>query len=289
MVYGNAAWGFRETSLEKQLQITREMGLEHLELSIGGHHNDYVQIDAGDDILKEVKALFEKNGIKLLTGSTGNDFTLESESGCLKELEKVEKVIGIAEKLGISQIRIFAGFSPASEVTGKRWARMISCLTEASEFASRLGVCVAVETHGGVESKPEGVRHFFSTSSKPELLLKMMNELPSCAKVVFDPGNLGSVGLDEDEIIAIYRKLKPRIAYMHLKDFRTVSGDLLAPCACGEGRLDWKKLMAGFAGFSGLGMIEYENTGDVQDGLKRSLEVLKFGSYELRTANGEIG
>ena len=275
MIFGNAAWGFRETPLEKQLQITRKMGLEHLELSIGGHHNDYVQLDAGDDMLKGARALFGKYRIKLISGSTGNDFTLASESDCLKELEKVKKAIDIAGKLGIIQVRIFAGFSPASEVTGKRWDRMISCLSKASGFASHLGLVVAIETHGGVEPKPEGVRHFFSTSSKPELLLKMMNVLPSSIKIVFDPANLGAVGLNEDDIIALYRKLKSRIAYMHLKDFRTVSGGLLAPCACGEGNLDWNKLMKDFSGFSGIGMIEYENTDDVEAGLKRSMEVLR--------------
>ena len=34
MLFGNASWGFRETPLEKQLEITSEMGLELLELGI---------------------------------------------------------------------------------------------------------------------------------------------------------------------------------------------------------------------------------------------------------------
>jgi sugar phosphate isomerase/epimerase len=277
MIFGNAAWGFRETPLEKQLRITKKMGLENLELSIGGHHNDYVRLDAGDEIIQEAKELFNRYGIKLLCGSASNDFTHESESECLQELKRVEKAIDIAGKLGIAHVRIFAGFSPATDVAGKRWDRMISCLSEASEHASSLGVSVAVETHGGVESGPGGVRHFHSTSSKPELLLKMMSGLPPEAKIVFDPANLGAVGMDEDEIISLYRKLKSKIAYMHLKDFKRSpsGGGLLIPCACGEGRLGWEKLMSAFSGFSGIGMIEYENTKDVQDGLNRSLAVLK--------------
>jgi sugar phosphate isomerase/epimerase len=274
MIYGNAAWGFRETPLEKQLQITRGMGLEHLELGIGGHRNDYIQLDAGDEILQDARKLFNCYGIKLLCASTGNDFTLEPESECLKELKKVKSTMDIAGKLGISNVRIFAGFSPASDVTGKRWDRMISCLSESSVYASGLGMSAAIETHGGVESKAEGVRHFFSTSSEPELLLKMMNELPAGAKIVFDPGNLGAVGLDENQIISLYQKLNPRIAYMHLKDFRTVSGGLLVPCACGEGNLDWKKLMKDLSGFPGVGMIEYENTADIERGLRSSQEIL---------------
>ena len=276
MIFGNAAWGFRETPLEKQLQITAEMGLEHLELSIAGHRNDYVQIDAGDEILKGAKELFEKYGIKLCCGSASSDFTLEPESACLKELEKVKKVFDIAGKLGIANVRIFAGFSPAEKVTGKRWDTMMRCLTESVSHAAKLGMSAAIETHGGVESTPEGVRHFSSTSSKPELLLNMMAQLPAETKIVFDPANLGAVGLDENGIISLYLKLKSKIAYMHLKDFKDSpsGGGLLLPCACGEGRLDWEKLMKSFAEFPGIGMIEYENTGDVQEGLTRSLAVL---------------
>ncbi len=276
MIFGNAAWGFRETPLEKQLQITAKMGLDYLELGIAGHRNDYVQLDAGDEILRRVKELFAHYKIKLSYASASNDFTFESESVCLEELEKLKKAIDIAGKLAISNVRIFAGFSPAQEVIGKRWDTMIRCLTETVNHAIKLGVNVAVETHGGVEAKGAGVRHFHSTSSQPELLLKMIEQLPSETKIVFDPANLGAVGMNEDEIIALYRKLKRRIAYMHLKDFKDLpAGDgLLLPCACGEGNLNWKKLMEAFAEFSGLGVIEYENTEDIQEGLKRSLAFL---------------
>ena len=277
MIFGNAAWGFRETPLEKQLQITKEMGLEYLELGIGGHRNDYIQLDAGDEILEGARELFNRYGIKLLCASTGNDFTLASETECLNELKNIKGAIDIAGKLGIAHLRIFAGFSPAAEVTGKRWSTMRNCLCESSEYASGVGVSTAVETHGGVESEYGGVRHFYSTSSKPELLLNLMAQLPSEAKVVFDPANLGAVGLNGNEINALYRKLKPRIAYMHLKDFKPslTGGGLLSPCACGEGQLDWEKLMKEFSEYPGVGMIEYENTEDIRDGLKRSLEVLR--------------
>ena len=46
MNIGLAAWGFRETHLQKQLAITRSLELDLLELSIAGHRNDVLQLDA---------------------------------------------------------------------------------------------------------------------------------------------------------------------------------------------------------------------------------------------------
>ena len=49
----------------------------------------------------------------------------------------------------------------------------------------------------------------------------------------------------------------------------------MLPAACGEGRLDWPELMAALKEFDGPAMIEYELTGDVRDGMRRSLDFLK--------------
>ncbi|UKI31171.1 MAG: hypothetical protein L6W00_25615 [Lentisphaeria bacterium] len=59
-----------------------------------------------------------------------------------------------------------------------------------------------------------------------------------------------------------------------MKDFRSVEGGVL-PAACGEGRLDWPKLMAALGDYDGPALIEYELPGDVEDGLRRSLAFLK--------------
>ena len=55
---------------------------------------------------------------------------------------------------------------------------------------------------------------------------------------------------------------------------KKIPGGVL-PAACGEGRLDWPELMAALKEFDGPAMIEYELTGDVRDGMRRSLDFLK--------------
>lgn len=270
-----AAWGGRETPLEEQLRMVKRLGLSGLELSIAGHKNDRLQTWAEYSDIDAVSQLFAQSGINLETVATGNDFTLPSAKDCSAELEKVQRVIEIAWQLGAKYLRIFAGFSPADEIKGLRWRTMVTCLNEAGHKAKKYGVRLAVETHGGVTAASGGVRHFFSTSSRTDLLLQMLKELSPEIGLVFDPANLGAVGMSTKQIIELYNTVKERITYIHLKDFRRVSADALLPCACGEGILDWALLYEAMAEFTGTGFIEYEIPEDIEAGTCRSMTLLK--------------
>ncbi len=274
MIYGNASWGFRETPLKEQLQITSEMGLSLLELGIAGHENDYLQLNATDAQLAQVKEWFDQYGISLLCASTGNDFTQESYKDCISCLDNVIKVIDICAKLNIKYLRIFAGFSPVRDVIGKRWDAMIECLNRVGEYAKNARVIPVIETHGGVNPYEDGVEHFYSTSSEPEALKKMLSELNPYLKINFDPANLYAVGIEHPEMV--YKAIRDRVVYVHLKDFVKLpkTGRLL-PAACGESDMDWKSLMSALADFNGPALIEYENTEDIEDGCRRSLDFLK--------------
>jgi sugar phosphate isomerase/epimerase len=275
MIFGNAAWGFRETTLENQLKITHEMGLELLELQIAGHENDFLQLDASDADIAKVKELFQKYGINLICASTGNDFTTADESEAMRGMENIKKVIAIAQKLEIKYLRIFAGFSPVEEVAGTRWAFMVKMLNQVMEYGAKHNVLPSIETHGGVEEYRDGIRHFASTSTSMVKLNKIFSELKYPFGIVFDPANLGAVGMNEDEIIALYHELREKISYFHLKDFAPTAQGALRPSACGDGQLDWKKLMAEFEQFNGYGLIEYELTEDIEVGLEKTLNFFK--------------
>ena len=98
MKYGNltlgyCSWGFRETPLEKQLQIVSRDGFDLLELGIHGHENDYLQLSPSNEQIEKVKFLFNKYGVKLLCASTGNDFTESSEFAVLESVKNVKIVV----------------------------------------------------------------------------------------------------------------------------------------------------------------------------------------------------
>lgn len=265
MKFGNASWGFRETTLEEQLRITNQMGLPLLELGIANAPND-LPLDVTDEQIKDVKQLFEKYGIELLCAATGNDFT----NGNDDDLPKLKRVIDICEKLGVKILRIFSGFSPVEDVVGARWECMIRCLTEIADYSKN--VTLAIETHGGVNGFTDGVQHFHSTSSKPDVLQKMLSQLPEAIRINFDPANLWAVGIRHPE--EVYSAIRERVVIVHLKDFITLPNGHMKPAACGESEMDWSALMAVMDPEIPM-LFEYENTEDVASGLMRCYQFIQ--------------
>lgn len=265
MKFGNAAWGFRETALEEQLKITRQMGLPLLELGIANAPND-LPLNVTDAQIEGVKQLFAKYGIELFCAATGNDFTTGNDA----DLPKLKRVIDICEKLGVKILRIFSGFSPVEDVVGDRWDCMIRCLTEIANYSEN--VTLAIETHGGVNGFADSVQHFHSTSSKPDILQKMLSQLPKSVRVNFDPANLWAVGIAHPE--EVYAAIREQVAIVHLKDFVTLPSGHRKPAACGESEIDWPALMATMDPDLPM-LFEYENTEDVAEGLTRCYQFVK--------------
>lgn len=267
MQYGLAAWGLREESLESQLRITRDLGLDLLEFSIANGGDDTLQVDCTDPEIAKVRALFQQYGVRLDCGCTGNDLTGDDVD---QQKQKVAKVIEIAAKLGIKYLRIFAGFNSDSLVYGERLTLMLDALKKLHAAASGKGITLCVETHGGVTALENGaLLHFNSVSTRIDQWKKI---LETGVSICYDPANLSAAGCASPE--AFYRLFKDRIPYIHLKDFRDVPKGIV-PSACGEGRLNWDSLMAVLKDHKGPAMIEYELPGDVKDGMARSLDFLK--------------
>lgn len=273
MEFGNAAWGFRELPLEEQLKITCDMGFKLLELGIANAPMD-LSLAATEQELEEVKEMFGRYGIKLLYGATGNDFTGEGET----DVEKIEKVTEICAKLGIRYLRIFAGFSPVKEVTGRRWDSMISRIKKADRYAQERGVNLVLETHGGVKNWEDGAEHYNSVSTQPEALRKLLAELPDTVRLNFDPANLWAVGNGHPE--EVWTMCRSRVSMVHLKDFVRLPSGHLRAAACGEGGMDWKALMEALADYKGAALFEYENPQDVKEGSLRCWQYIS-GYYSL--------
>ncbi len=269
MKFGNAAWGFRELELEEQLKITSGMGLKIHELGIANAETD-IKTDASDAELESVRALYEKYGIELLCAATGNDFTC----GNSDDVEKIKRVTDMCAVLGVKYLRIFAGFSHKEEVTGERWKTMVESLNRCAEHAKKRNVTLVVETHGGVDGFDGGeVEHFNSVTTCADTLKRLLDELDESIMFNYDPANLYAVGHSDPS--EVYELLHGRVAYVHLKDFKTMPSGHKKPAACGESGMDWKKIAAGLKDFDGPLLFEYEIPSDLEDGLRRSYEFAK--------------
>jgi sugar phosphate isomerase/epimerase len=271
--YGLGCWGLRETPLEKQLQLTADMGLNIIEFGVANHPNDPLNLDSSDKDITELKEICKKYNVTPIALATGNDFTSDNSANCTEDVEKLKKVIEITAKLGAKYLRIFVGFSPVAEVTGTRWMRMIDCLNILAKFAEQYNVILAIETHGGVNETKYGVQHFNTTSTTLETLTKLFQEIPDNIVLNYDPANLWAVGNKNPDVIR--KKMNDKIKYIHLKDYLPVEGDSLQPVGCGEGSMDWNEIMLGLKNYSGLAFIEYEIPKDVERGMKSSLKFLK--------------
>ena len=272
MEYGHAAWGLRELPLEEQLKLARAMNVHLLELSIANYDRDFLQLDAGSSEIARVKELYAQYDVRTDCGCTGNDFTSESVEAVRNSLDKVRRTIDIAAAAGIRVLRIFAGFSSDSVVYGARFDRMIEALRLAADHAKGTGVRLSIETHGGVASSGDAMYYAHSVTTRCDTMQTILEALPAeTVGMNFDPANLAAVGeIAPERWFPLFRN---RINLVHLKDFRDVPGGL-EPVACGEGRLDWKALMAELRNYDGPALIEYELPADVEDGLRRSLRFL---------------
>ncbi|MBQ8813071.1 MAG: sugar phosphate isomerase/epimerase [Lachnospiraceae bacterium] len=268
MIFGNAAWGLRETPLEEQLRITKDMGLKVLELGIANAPAD-VSMDVTDEELVKIKGLAAAYGVDIMCAATGNDFTVSAE-----DVGKVKRVVDICEKLGIRYLRIFAGFTALAEVTEAMHQRMLDALRVVCEYAEEKGVVPVIETHGGVNGFADGVEHFHSTTTDMESLRRMASSLPDNAKICFDPANLYAVGHTNPE--SFYVEFKDRIGYAHFKDFAKLPSGHLRPSYCGDSDMDWTAILAVMSDFEGPALFEYENVEDVEEGLKKSYAYIKM-------------
>ena len=261
MIFGNAAWGLRETPLEDQFKITADMGLSFLEIGIANAPLD-IPLDVTDKRISEIKELSEKYKVKMFAAATGNDFTTGKD-----DIQKIKKVIDICKKLGIEYLRIFAGFTPLDEVNEKIFDMMINSLTEVCNYAKEIGVVPVIETHGAVNGYDDGVEHIMSTTTDLDTLKRILDNIPDNAKVCFDPANLYAVGVKNPEIV--YNEIKEKVAYAHFKDFRPLESGHIKPSYCGDSNMDWDKILDSMKDFEGVAVFEYENTDDIKDGLEK--------------------
>ncbi|MBQ9502260.1 MAG: sugar phosphate isomerase/epimerase [Lentisphaeria bacterium] len=269
MKLGLAAWGLRELAHEEKFALAAKLGVKLLEISVSGHPNDFLQQDAGEAEIRETRRLAEKYGIDISAACTGNDFTLAGDLA--PQIETVERAVATAAGIGSGVLRIFAGFTSDSEMDENRFSAMLDALKCVRNTAGKCGVTLAVETHGGVAcgGAPGTVRHFASVSTRIDTIDRI---LETGVSLLYDPANLNAAGVHEPE--RFFARYSSRVADVHLKDFRAVPGGLV-PCACGQGGLDWKKLMHALKDYSGPALIEYELPGDVARGMRESLDFLR--------------
>ena len=269
---GLGEWGFRNLPMRRHFEIARQFDCKWLEFGIGGDQVGRLPEfpDAGQ--IAEYRALNEEFGIETPFCCIENDFTLAESSAHEEVLDKCRRQLVAAAECGATHVRLFAGFTPAAEITPEIWSRMISAFEIMDSQCAGLGLTIAIETHGGIRFNDDGsATHINSVTTDPDCLRRLMEELPPRVGFNFDPGNIKAVRPDDPDCCLSI--LNERINYCHMKDWSR-QGDGWVAVAIGDDALDYAPLFERMS-FSGVYLIEYEPLHDCEDGIRRSLDYLE--------------
>lgn len=270
-------WGFRELPFEAHLARCVSFGFRTLEIGIGNEFVATFPMDTDRDQVAAARSEANAAGISLAFATAENDFTLSDAEAHRSMCEHALRVVDIASLFGVSHLRLFAGFTPAKDVTDRLYVQLIDAFKLVAERCAPYGIAISVETHGKITWRNGVAFHENTVTTDPHFLERLMVDLPDNVGFNYDPGNIKAVWPDvSDCFLSI---LGDRINYCHLKDWVARDGGWVA-AAIGDGTLDYGKLLP-MIPFGGTYLIEYEPLDDLDDGIRRSLAYLEQLGYRI--------
>jgi sugar phosphate isomerase/epimerase len=194
-----------------------------------------------------------RNGLDITGTPIGNTFTLPPGEARDKQIAAVKSWIDVSADLGSPAIRIFAGDAPKGtpEPQARKWA--VECIEICGEHASRRGVYLALENHGGVVAAADGLL-----------------EIVKAVKADWFGVNLDTGNFHGADPYAEIERCAPFAVTCQFKTAVRRQGGKNEPA-------DYKRLFAILrrAGYRGYVTLEYEAPEDPMTGVPRQLESLR--------------
>ena len=195
-----------------------------------------------DDEPLEVKDLLEQYGLRA-SGLSAHCPLMRPEIS----VPYLQKAIRFAAAIGAPVINTDEGIRPDWIGNDDIWAVMRYTLTAALRVAGRYGVAIGIEPHQSISRTTEGLCRIASLVDSPWL------------KFNYDTGNAFLAGEDPYEGL---KAVLSRLAHVHAKDIAVshavaergkVTGTPVG-CACGDGVIDWARVIGILAetGWSGV-------------------------------------
>lgn len=266
--------------MAEHFRLATKFGFRTLEFGLGGGQTGRLPAAPTDREIVDFRGLAARYGIATPGCCLENDFTLADPAAHAGMVDATLRQIRIAARCGARQVRLFAGFTPAAEMTPLHWERMLAAFRAADALGAELGLTLAIETHGRITLRDGAAHHEHTVTTEPAALQRLLRELPPRIGFNWDPGNLKAVA-PGDRLCAL-PLLNGRITYCHLKDWRPQGAGWVA-CAIGDDDLDYAPLLREVR-YDGVFLIEYEPTHDPEAGIQRSLDYLRRLGLELEFA-----
>ena len=227
-----------DPELDVQLETLAGLGITHLELR-GVWGKNVLQLS--DQELARVGAALGERGIGVSSiGSPIGKIGIEDEFS--PHLEAVRRALAIARQLNSPYVRIFSFFIPE----GDDPARHRDAVLE------RLGRLVEAAAGSGVILLHENEKHIYGDT--PARCHDLLSSIGSPAlRAAWDPANFVQCGVRP--FTEGYDLLRPFVAYVHVKDARYGSGEVV-PAGEGDGELRETLAALRAGGFDGFFSLE---------------------------------
>jgi len=226
-----------DKSFEWGVEKAAEIGFEYVEpmvhlgrelLSEAGYFHS---VSMYDDPLR-IKRACEKAGVKL-SGLSGHCPLCKPEVST----EYLKQAIRFAAECGAPVVNTDEGPKPPWTTEEEDHVLMRYVLKEAAAVAEPRGILIGLEPHQQYSKTPDGLDRIYNLVDSPAIGIN------------FDTGNSYLAGHDPVEWL---KRVRNRLVHVHAKDISVeqserergkVTGTPVG-CACGDGVVDWKAVIA---------------------------------------------
>ncbi len=224
-------------SFEWGVQFAKELGYEYIEPMVHwgrellSEARYFHSVSMLDDPFR-IRDAVEAAGLKLSAFSSHSQLSKPEIA-----VEYLKQAARFAKECGAPIINTHEGHKQTWTTEEEDFVLIKYSIMEASKVASRRGIKIGLETHQTYSLVPD----------KYERILNLVDSPYIGAN--FDTGNAYLGGLDPVEQV---ERFKNRIIHMHAKDISVeqsnaergkVMGTAVG-CACGDGVIDWEKIVA---------------------------------------------
>jgi len=202
----------------------------HLGRELMSEAGYYATISMYEDPIR-IRRLCEKAGVKLSGYSCHTPLCRPDVSG-----NYLKQAIRFAGESGAAVVNTDEGPKPKWTTEAEDFVLMKYTLTEAAAFAEARGVMIGLECHQQYSKTPAGLDKMYKLVKSPAIGIN------------FDTGNAYLAGEDP---LKWLESIKDRLVHIHAKDIsiqhsKAERGKVTgtpAGCACGDGVIDWKKVI----------------------------------------------
>ncbi|MDC3418039.1 sugar phosphate isomerase/epimerase family protein [Aquibacillus salsiterrae] len=262
----------KEITILEAIQWVADQGGEHIEIvpNLGFTLDEVNLVDEIRDKAAEV-------GIAISNYAIGADFLKEEEASYQAEIERVQREVDIANRLGVKLMRHDVASRPIQECTIKQFEedlpRLVAACQQIADYAAQYGITTSVENHG----------YFVQASDRVQTLINHVDR--ANFRTTLDVGNF--LCADENPVAAV----KKNIAFatmVHIKDFyhrpasqypgegwlQTIAGDYLRGSIIGHGDINLREILKIIkeSGYDGYISVEFEGMEECQQGSKLSMD-----------------